>query len=200
MFGPNKPLDYVNLKSPYAWWEGFLSEEEVKKIKNLKKIQKFSEGSILEETDNNPLEQVRKSRVCFFHNDSKKTQWLFNTVNAKVNQTNQDFFRFDLFEAHSFQYTLYDREGDFYRWHWDVFTGANVVEYQRKLSVVIQLSDPSEYEGGDLILYVAGSEVTLPKSKGAALFFPSWINHAVTPVTSGSRETLVFWFKGPNWR
>jgi PKHD-type hydroxylase len=64
--------------------------------------------------------------------------------------------------------------------------------------MVLQLSDPSEYEGGNLeILSSQGEVLTVDKKKGFLAMFPSFKTHRVTPVTSGTRKSLVVWATGP---
>ena len=73
--------------------------------------------------------------------------------------------------------------------------------FDRKLSMTVQLTDPTEYEGGDF--HLDDSVEPLPsfsKDKGSVLIFPSYINHKVSPVTKGIRRSLVAWFSGPRWR
>jgi PKHD-type hydroxylase len=68
----------------------------------------------------------------------------------------------------------------------------------RKISVVIQLSDPTEYEGGELQV-MNGEEPyrVCNKEKGSLIMFPSFLLHRVTPVTKGCRRSLVLWISGP---
>ena len=70
----------------------------------------------------------------------------------------------------------------------------------RKLSCVIQLSDPNDYEGGDLQLNNGSGVVTIEKKKGRVVFFSSFVLHRVTPVTNGTRISLVTWLSGRNLR
>ena len=80
----------------------------------------------------------------------------------------------------------------------------------RKISAVVQLSDPAEYEGGDFNIATVDKDATdwsawpvdIPqlKQRGAAIFFPSTLFHRVQPITNGTRRTLVAWFRGPAWR
>jgi PKHD-type hydroxylase len=67
---------------------------------------------------------------------------------------------------------------------------------RRKLSLVCQLSDPSEYEGGELQINT-GEIFTPEKQKGTVILFPSYLLHRVTPVTKGTRRSLVLWIEGP---
>jgi PKHD-type hydroxylase len=73
-------------------------------------------------------------------------------------------------------------------------------EYQRKLTAVVQLTDSSKYEGGQLELYnVTQGPPSLIKEQGTVFLFPSVMEHAVTPVTKGTRYSLACWFDGPHW-
>ncbi len=73
----------------------------------------------------------------------------------------------------------------------------------RKLSVTINLSEPGDYEGGllnfDYGPHTAGErykECTEIKPQGSIIVFPSFLYHQVTPVTKGTRYSLVLWITG----
>lgn len=85
-----------------------------------------------------------------------------------------------------------------YDWHHDIdWNGSS--EYDRKISVTVQLSDPSEYEGGKFEFLETGQPKEEARMKGTVLMFPSYLQHRVTPVTEGVRKSLVAWFSGPRW-
>jgi PKHD-type hydroxylase len=73
----------------------------------------------------------------------------------------------------------------------------------RKISLTINLNSPGEYEGGNLKFdfgkhnpkgeYHECEEI---RPQGSIIIFPSFINHCVTPVTSGTRYSLVLWLLG----
>jgi PKHD-type hydroxylase len=71
--------------------------------------------------------------------------------------------------------------------------------YIRKISVVILLSDPEEYDGGEFEICLNGNldsiESMKPKA-GDVIFFASWMPHRVAPVTRGTRKSLVAWVMG----
>ncbi|KOG33018.1 oxidoreductase [Streptomyces viridochromogenes] len=69
----------------------------------------------------------------------------------------------------------------------------------RKITVIVQLSDASSYEGGGLQMFGVDTE-ELPRERGSVLVFPSLIDHRVTPVTQGLRRALVAWVAGPRLR
>ena len=79
--------------------------------------------------------------------------------------------------------------GCYYGWHSDYSP-----EVLRRLSFTIQLDNYDEYEGGELQF----KDHALPESalhKGALIIFRSELRHRVTPVTEGSRHSLVGWFR-----
>jgi PKHD-type hydroxylase len=113
-------------------------------------------------------------------------------------ESNQKMWKFDLSTMNeSIQYTEYygSQEGG-YDWHMDC---GIEIQNQRKISVTVQLSDSNEYEGGDLQFNI-GKELTAPSKKGAAIIFPSFYLHRVTPVTSGIRKSFVLWVGGEPYR
>ena len=71
--------------------------------------------------------------------------------------------------------------------------------YDRKLSVVVQLTDPSDYEGGIFEFKTVETPANF-KTRGSILVFPSYLEHQVTEITEGTRYSLVCWAEGPRWR
>ena len=71
---------------------------------------------------------------------------------------------------------------------------------RRKISITVQLSDPSEYEGGDLQIKINAGQSDTPKGLGNVVIFPSYLLHRVTPVTKGLRRSLVLWITGPAFK
>lgn len=95
------------------------------------------------------------------------------------------------------QYVEYIPGRGHFDWHND-YSHA-VAEAPRKLTLIVQLSAPDDYEGGRLQLF--GHElVTLPNARGIVVVFPSILYHRVTPVTRGCRRALVCWIAGPRMR
>jgi PKHD-type hydroxylase len=70
----------------------------------------------------------------------------------------------------------------------------------RKLSLVVQLTDPEEYEGCELKINAGGEPNIMRKDQGTVFAFPSYILHQVTPITKGTRHTLVCWIAGKNFK
>ena len=77
----------------------------------------------------------------------------------------------------------------------------------RKISMTVNLNDPSDYEGGnlkfDLGPHFEGERFKVfddTRTQGSVIIFPSFMYHCVTPVTSGTRFSLVLWVLGKPWQ
>jgi hypothetical protein len=82
--------------------------------------------------------------------------------------------------------------GDMFGNHHDYLTSKDK-KLARKMNLIVQLSDSSEYDGGDLI---AGT-VTCSRQFGTGIFFPAYLDHSVTKITSGTRYSLIGHAWGP---
>lgn len=80
--------------------------------------------------------------------------------------------------------------------HWHNDYSHESAESPRKLTVIVQLSDSGDYEGGDLEVFGAVTTV-LPRDRGSVICLPSFVPHRVTPVTAGVRRIIVAWIAGP---
>ena len=116
-----------------------------------------------------------------------------------MSSLNAQFFRLDLTGfGEPVQLTNYDQsDHGMYGWHQDY--GGRVAP-SRKLSIVLQLTDPSRYEGGNLQILTSGEPQNIRKQRGLITAFPSYTLHQVTPVTQGSRQSLVAWITGPAFK
>jgi len=104
--------------------------------------------------------------------------------------------RFDINRSLEIQHTTYF-ENDHYARHSDIdfrVHGSNPT--QRKISVVVMMSNPSDYMGGDLV--VDGKVIS--REKGTVVLFPPFLFHQVERITKGIRKTLVIWVHGPPWK
>jgi PKHD-type hydroxylase len=143
--------------------------------------------------------ETRKSTVSWIAPNSD-TEWIYKKCTDLVNNINADFFKFDLNYIETLQFAFYDsKENNFYGKHVDQQVNYKKHMY-RKLSFAIQLNDPSEYTGGEFITHLSNTPDVAQKQLGRGYFFPSFLLHEVTPVTSGSRYSLVGWVNGPYWK
>lgn len=147
-------------------------------------------------TFNNNDETVRSSKVSWL-SDQK---WIMDLLFDYVDAANKAAFQVNIHKKAEIQFTEYHgTEGGHYAWHHDIFWNRSD-GLDRKLSVTVQLSDPSDYEGGEFSFSETETpDVISSKIKGTVLVFPSYLVHAVSPVSSGLRRSLVAWFEGPKW-
>ena len=82
-------------------------------------------------------------------------------------------------------------------------TNPDMVGKIRKLSMTLNLNAPGEYDGGNLKFDFgphAGRkrfhECTEIRPQGSLIVFPSYVYHQVTPVTRGTRYSMVLWSIG----
>ena len=194
-------------------------------VKDLKKYDEAIEKSKVREAEKKHLQQsagvgenVRNSRNAWIDSST----WVGGFVWHYIMRANRENFMYDIegIDSNEIQYTEYQK-GEYYDWHVDdnigrcLFNdkvlasasnqGENIAilngEYVRKLSFTIQLSDPEDYEGGELEFKVNNEEPFFaPNKKGTVIVFDSRTLHRVKEVKSGVRKSLVGWVVGPRWK
>lgn len=168
---------------------------------------------------------VRDSEVCWF-NDQWLYDLIYpylTTANEKAGwRYNIDFsesFQFTKYGLNQFygwhadgsndwdaRYKRYipgvsptDENGNMKRGYTD---NPNLVGKVRKISMTINLNAPGEYDGGNLKFDFGPHsanrfhECTEIRPQGSIIIFPSFVYHQVTPVTRGTRYSLVLWSCG----
>ena len=189
-------IKYNNNLINYYYFENGLSSEQIKKLEEqIEKISpKLGEGNTSGVID----KSYRDSRIWWIPRD-EEFKWLYNWVGTLIKKGNDNMWNFDITHMNEqIQYTEYDADyKGHYDWHVDIGGGSTSM---RKISISIQLSDPSEYEGGELQFFFKRNTVTAPKAKGTAVLFPSFFLHRVTPTTKGKRKSLVLWVSGPPFK
>ena len=143
---------------------------------------------------------IRKSKITFLQGVFKHLD-IYKPVLDVMNDTNKQFFDFDLDGIQPPQLTEYDSAyaGE-YKPHKDSSSpdGSGI---ERKLSMVVQITPEDNYEGGELQFPDSSEyDVSITKEQGTAIIFPSYLLHGVTPVTRGLRKSLVVWAVGSTFR
>jgi len=185
----NFEVDQVNL---FAFWNNAFSKEECQTIINIAKDKGLIKGTTKGESD------VRDSKISWLY-PADDLDWVFRRVTDITLNLNEKFFKFDLFGINEgFQFTNYKAPSGKYGKHVDRAINSPV----RKLSISIQLTDPEEYEGGELKLYDGENEENnvMDKAQGTLILFPSYVLHEVMPVTKGERNSLVTWVTGKQFK
>ena len=134
--------------------------------------------------------------------------WIYKEIHPFVHQANKNAgWNFQWDHSDLCQFTKY-KLNQYYDWHND--SGEKIPPHGkiRKLSMTCQLTDGSEYSGGELEFdfrqydppqrdeskHLIKTTAILPK--GSIIVFPSFVWHRVKPVTKGVRYSLVVWHLG----
>lgn len=152
--------------------------------------------------DNDRIENsYRVSTIRWFYGPENKD--IVDLVTQHATFANREYFGFDIsYGPHEFQFTEYhgNRQGK-YDWHHDVWW-TNPRAHDRKVTVSIQLSPRESYTGGDFE-FRSPDDYSAMKDfahQGSILVFPSFMEHRVSPVLTGTRYSLVSWVDGPKFR
>ena len=197
-------LDEERNKEPFLFISNFITNEEIKFIKD-HVDHEAQESEVWSSKTQSfiPNNKVRNSPVAWLSPSVKKFEPIFRKLTDVIIDVNNNHYRFNLSFIESVQYTKYigsDDQPGFYGRHTD-HSNWKAGFVDRKLSFSIILSDPETYEGGDLLLHNEKQDViTAPREKNLLILFPSYTLHEVTPVTSGTRISLVGWVNGPEWK
>lgn len=142
--------------------------------------------------------EMRKSAIAWIPQvDGYK--WIYDKLGGMIEEANNALWKFNLYGMdEQIQYTEYYQDGGHYDYHLDV--GGGYPLNQRKISITVQLTGPEDYTGGDFEILRGKHPEPLPKIKGCVLVFPSYLMHRVTPVTSGTRRSLVLWVGGDSYK
>lgn len=193
------------MKNLWEIWPGALTPEYCDYIVSKAMMHRAVDAKVglppVEGADSDTNHDVRRSTIRWLDVQGANAD-IAETLMRFVKRSNRTNFGFDINWMNEIQFTEYEGSpdnGGKYDWHFDVFW-ENPQPFDRKLSIVIQLSDESEYTGGEFQFF--GIENVGPnfKQKGSVLVFPSFFHHRVLPVTSGKRLSLVSWVEGPKFR
>ena len=187
-----------NNSTDFYWFkDGFTTEELDKISKQVEQIP-FQVANTASD-----MEDIRTSKIKWIP-QTEEWNWLYEKLMMCARIANYEMWQFDLTSApEHIQYTEYhgDVNGE-YSWHQDI--GPDELS-TRKISITVQLSDNSEYEGGDLKFWLGGKNLEdnalfAQRGKGTVILFPSYLYHAVTPVTKGIRKSFVLWLGGGHYK
>jgi len=161
--------------------------------------------------DTEMYSEVRKTKLLAYDHDP-----LVREVGFYVNQLVNDYLQIipvDINPQPNIQFAKYDTVGDKFDWHnddsfdertWDLkhqIEKNNHKWHYRKITAICQISDPNDYQGCDLEFKHHKHEDDNPyRERGTVLIFPSFMFHRVTPLLSGTRYSLTYWYQGPIWR
>ena len=156
------------------------------------------------------LKKRRHSDVTWL-NDT----WIYKEIQPYVKLANESAgWNFEWDWSEPIQFTKY-KLNQYYDWHADSYHkpynkkgNKNEDGKIRKLSMTLQLTDGSEYEGGELEFDFRNYDPPLRDedkhlkqakeilAKGSIIVFPSFVWNRVKPVRKGTRYSLVMWSLG----
>lgn len=182
----------------YYYYENGVTNEDINKILELSKKYNTIDGAI-----NDGVKDLtyRKSNITWLHYNNE-TQFIYDNIVYLAKDANNKMWNFnvtnlfDSIQLAEYSYDPQSNQQSHYDWHMDFQTKGYTT---RKISCSIQLSDSDEYEGCDLEFMLNRNIVKAPRTKGTVIFFPSYLTHRVTPITKGTRQSLVIWFHGPTF-
>jgi PKHD-type hydroxylase len=183
------------LQGALVAWHGLFSQAE------LDALARHCDALVLEQAGLSGSEQsrIRETRVAWVMREAA-TEAFYRRMEEIVLALNARYFRFDLSQLVTFQYAVYDGGGHF-DWHKDYGRAyGEPGQEPRKLTLSLQLSRGTDYDGCDLEVR-GGNEIdSAPRERGALVAFPANMLHRVTPLTRGVRKSLVIWAAGPEFR
>jgi len=140
---------------------------------------------------------VRKSTISWIPFDAMSE--MYRDIEIAVGRSNNNHFNFDgIVMAEPAQFTQYKSDGEHYDWHMDLEIIGVDQPPIRKISMTILLVPETDFEGGQMEFNKPGDVLSL--KQGQAVFFASFLQHRVLPVTKGTRYSLVQWFTGPSFK
>ena len=189
----------------YYWYQNALSEAEVDQV--IKMASELPEGKRASTIGSGDGGSTRSSMIKWLPKNHADWEWLYNRMMDLSVEANNALWKFDLRTAlEAIQYTeYYASESGHYDWHQDI--GSGELPSKRKVSITIQLSASDEYKGGELMICTGSNgkgelnnNIICPRGKGVGVLFPSYMMHRVSPVTEGTRISLVLWVGGAHYR
>jgi PKHD-type hydroxylase len=181
--------------TPYYISNAF-TEEELEWIGNLQQLYPYQDASIGGDQISEIDTSVRKSRIKWIYHDDR-SWWVYDKLVKYIDEANKSWGFTINSITDAIQYTEYYEDGGHYDWHMDV---GDYPQNTRKISITIQLSDPNDYDGGDLEFWLGREPDKAPREQAFAVLFPSYLMHRVTPITRGTRKSLVVWVGGDTFR
>ena len=140
----------------------------------------------------------RKTQIRWVPKDDEHG-WINQIFENYAKEANEHF-NMDLSYLPELQFTEYKDIGYHYGWHHDI-DWSNQHGTHRKISLVLQLTDPEEYQGGDFkFKYIENPNPDTVKKRGTMIAFLSYQEHCVEPILGGGRTSLVGWYRGPRFR
>tara|TARA_R110002110_G_scaffold392899_1_gene606529 strand:+ start:18 stop:578 length:561 start_codon:yes stop_codon:yes gene_type:complete len=184
----------------YYSWEAVIPVDECESI-----IAKYKDEAVIQGTTKDtvyphttvtgPVDLNRRNVLVSWINPESI---LNRAIATFMEQANERYFNYRMTGSEQMQFSKYEVGGK-YCWHRDNIDIGS--EKSRKLTTIVQLSNPDDYEGGDFQFYNGGNT---PKDlnrrqQGSVVVFDSADWHRISSVTKGARYSLTQWSHGPKF-
>lgn len=182
---------------PYYYWNSCANDQILQKFIEVGETKNQVNATVGNSEQSSASDATRISKLSWIHHDDNSKP-LYDFFTDIIDRINYWHYGMALTGMEVIQYTRYP-VGGHYVFHNDVI--ARKENLMRKMSIVLAITDESEYEGGDFLISPHGGTniQKLRFKKGDLIAFPSWVPHKVEPVTSGHRVTAVSWVLGPKF-
>ena len=182
----------------WLMWESALSDETCDEILRLCRQLPIQEATTFRQRDGHEHDEHRKTDIRWVPNEGDYIG-LHQTITHYALQATQHF-GLSLTHLPPIQFTEYADVGHHYDFHHDIDWGRKDGSH-RKMSIIVQLTDPNDYEGGEFSFrHIENPDPDAIRQRGTILCFLPYHEHAVAPILGGNRTSLVAWFEGPRWR
>jgi hypothetical protein len=163
------------------------SKQECEYLKTLFNDIDFKKSKINDKNSNIQYSDERTSYDIFLNFE-------IDTKNILINKLKEIGIKGEFYYFSVLRYDI----GQEFKKHTDNIGSPNTPHSKRFKTVIIQLSNENEYEGGDLIIYNNDETITASKQIGNTIIFHSSLEHEVTKLTKGRRYCIVFWLEKKN--
>ena len=171
--------------------EKVFSKDEVKKILDTEAINK--KDGLIYSPKEKKFVQNNNIRKAITYDLVGNIDWIKNKILERVGKINKEHWKFNLVNMLENPTLMEYKKNSWYDWHMDIGEIKSEAEIltMRKISYSILLNN--DFEGGSLDFQGKSFKNT---PIGTGFFFPSYLIHKVSTVTSGIRRSLVGWVHG----
>jgi predicted 2-oxoglutarate/Fe(II)-dependent dioxygenase YbiX len=122
----------------------------------------------------------------------------FADIRSITKEANEKVFDFNLLGIIDQDYPQIFRyqKDDYYDYHVEI----NPLAPTRKLSFIVNLSKPEDYEGGEIEFLNTTITNDLYRTQGTIFIFPSFLPYKINKVKSGSLDLIIGHIHGPLFR
>lgn len=161
----------------------FLNSSQLTEVKQLFSELKYVPGEI--KTGLN--EKIKHCKSADLNDISyKKIYEYFSSLMS----TKADFSTVYGFKDVTIPYPVRYSDGMFYEYHIDELEMNGI---RSDFSMTLFLTEPEEYEGGELILKQGDVITPIKLPAGKAILYDTGTVHKVNTVTKGNRDVILFW-------